>query len=164
MDPQWFQGGSGSSFLSKCGAGSGSREPYKCGFMEIGILAKICCIFIQKIYFKYRNRSKPGFFQFPCSWIRIQDSQMNADPGGSGSTTLIGVIFFYHFLYETPRYSVAIDFNHRSAQKCYIFKWWTGNYIIKNLRNGDTVCLLLWINLVQRTSFIHFWKRKQYLS
>jgi hypothetical protein len=36
---------------------------------------------------------KPGLFvhfdQFPCSWIRNQDSQINADPCGSGSTTLL---------------------------------------------------------------------------
>jgi hypothetical protein len=50
----------------------------------------------QKVEFlheKYTNEGrKPGLFanigKFPCSWIRIQDSQMNADPGGSRSTTL----------------------------------------------------------------------------
>jgi hypothetical protein len=55
---------------------------------------------VTKTFLKGR---KPGLFvnvdQFPFSWIRIrfpnadldpiQDSQMNADPGGSGSTTLV---------------------------------------------------------------------------
>jgi hypothetical protein len=30
VEPHWFQGGSGSSFLSKCGSGSGSRPDLCC--------------------------------------------------------------------------------------------------------------------------------------
>jgi hypothetical protein len=59
---------------------------------------------VHKVYFSCKSCDdrlkgrKPdvffNFFQFPCFWIsiriRIQDSQMNADPCGSGSTTLEG--------------------------------------------------------------------------
>jgi hypothetical protein len=47
---------------------------------------------VKKAFLNGRNLGLiVNFGQFTCSWIWIQDSQMNADPGGSGSgyTTLI---------------------------------------------------------------------------
>ncbi len=80
-DPYWFQ------------CGSRSRESNQCESMCIRIYLR-----------RYKNQSllkdRPGlvvnFEKFPCSWIRIriQNSQMNADPGGSGSaSTTTGYLY-----------------------------------------------------------------------
>ncbi len=56
----------------------------------------------QKPFWKAGNQIFSVYFgQFPCFWIRIQDSQISADPCRSGSTTLDGDHFcFTYYLFH----------------------------------------------------------------
>ncbi len=64
MDPHWFQCVSGSSFLSRCGSGSASREPNQFGSMRIRIriLVDSTVEFLQKNIPKVAKVKKTSYY------------------------------------------------------------------------------------------------------
>jgi hypothetical protein len=72
----WFYCGSGFSFFSQCGSGSGSREENWCGSGGQILKSQKVEFLHEKAFLKGR---KPGLFvhcgQFPCSWSWWTDPQ-----------------------------------------------------------------------------------------
>jgi hypothetical protein len=103
VDPHWFQ--CGYSILSQCGTGFGCREPNQCGSMRIPIPSHKQLNFYMKNILEVgtqvsvqKNTPKKAHKPFLKAGnripirIRVQESQISADPCEFGSTTLKKVI------------------------------------------------------------------------